>query len=89
MIQIGDFSESPTPINLDDTEALKNAISKLSVWISTKMAGVKWSSSKTGSEQFNDFAEFLSILEMTINFILADLIYISTSLMQKVLILGS
>ena len=59
MIQIGNFSDSLPSISLDDTESLKKAISGLSVWISTQMAGVKWDSSKPGSDQFNDFAKFL------------------------------
>jgi hypothetical protein len=66
-IKIGNFKKGATGgariIRLDDTEALKDAIRPLSIWISTEMASVKWNSSKKGSKQFNEFAEFLSKLE--------------------------
>lgn len=64
-IKIGNFAKSgeASIISLNDTEALKNVIRKLSVWISTEMASVKWNSSKPGSREFNEFAKFLSKLE--------------------------
>ena len=66
-IKIGNFSKQGEGgakiIPLDDVERLKQEISKLSIWISTDMAGVKWNSSQRGSKQFNEFAKFLSNLE--------------------------
>ena len=66
-IKIGDFSKNGNDgariISLDDPKALRDAISKLSIWISTEMAGVRWDSSKPGSSQFNEFSEFLDQLE--------------------------
>ena len=66
-IKIGNFAKKGKGgariISLDDTKALKEAISHLSVWISTEMASVQWSSSKKGSRQFNEFAQYLRSLE--------------------------
>jgi hypothetical protein len=59
LIKIGNFAGDAKTVSLDDIDGLKNAISSLSIWISTEMASVKWDSSKRGSKQFNEFAEFL------------------------------
>jgi hypothetical protein len=54
-IQIGNLSREEGVnrakiIPVDDTKALKDAISQLSIWISLDMASVKWNSSKKGSK---------------------------------------
>ena len=58
-IRIGNFSDSPRTISLDNITDLKNAIMGLNIWISANMAGVKWDSSDENSIAFNEFAEWL------------------------------
>lgn len=59
-IRIGDFSSGVRTISLDDIDTLKKVISELSIWVSADMASVKWNSSDQSSEQFNEFAKWLS-----------------------------
>lgn len=63
-IKIGNFAPGGKTriISLDKIDDLKEAMSKLSIWISTEMAGVQWSSGKPGSRQFNKFAQYLRSL---------------------------
>lgn len=62
-IKIGDFSTSSENrariINLDDTAALRKAISQLSIWVSMDMASVKWSN----DARFRELVKSLSELE--------------------------
>ena len=75
-IKIGNFATNAANpariINLEDTKTLRDAISKLNIWISIEMASVQWSSGKPGSQQFNEFANFLRSLEDGEKFYLGD-----------------